>query len=107
MATCRADEVTQIMSGKLALKYMGKNADAMKAIAQASKDRSLADFKKVLMLAHCGGGLACAHVPVFVRWCALVQRQLHSIFGESLMCLSEYIASSREPFALRYVGHEQ
>lgn len=35
------------MSGKLALKYMGKNAEAMKSIAQASKDRSLADFKKV------------------------------------------------------------
>ena len=39
--------MTQIMSGKLALKYTGKNAEAMKAIAQASKDRSLADFKKV------------------------------------------------------------
>ena len=35
------------MSGKLALKYMGKNAEAMKAIAQASKDRSLAEFKQV------------------------------------------------------------
>ncbi|XP_067934361.1 26S proteasome non-ATPase regulatory subunit 11-like [Watersipora subatra] len=44
----QAEEVTQIMSGKLALKYMGKNAEAMKAVAQASKDRSLADFKKAL-----------------------------------------------------------
>jgi len=44
----QADEVTQILSGKLALKYGGQNAEAMKSIAQASKDRSLAEFKKAL-----------------------------------------------------------
>ncbi|KAF6018773.1 PSMD11 [Bugula neritina] len=45
----QADEVTQIMSGKLALKYMGKDAEAMKSVAKASKERSLADFKKMIL----------------------------------------------------------
>ena len=38
------------MSVKLALKYSGRDASAMKAIAQASKKRSLADFQQVLIL---------------------------------------------------------
>jgi len=35
------------MSVKLALKYSGRDVEALKAIAQASKNRSLADFQKV------------------------------------------------------------
>ena len=42
-----SDEVQTIVSGKLALKYSGANVDAMKSIAQASHNRSLADFQKV------------------------------------------------------------
>ena len=38
------------MSVKLALKYSGRDVSAMKAIAQASKKRSLADFQQVLVL---------------------------------------------------------
>ena len=38
------------MSVKLALKYSGRDVSAMKAIAQASKKRSLADFQQVLIL---------------------------------------------------------
>jgi 26S proteasome regulatory subunit N6 len=41
------DEVQNIVSGKLALKYVGSNIDAMKAVAKASKNRSLADFNAV------------------------------------------------------------
>ena len=33
------------MSGKLALKYQGAGIEAMKKVANASKDRSLADFQ--------------------------------------------------------------
>jgi len=37
------------VSGKLALKYIGDEVDAMKAIAQASHKRSLAEFESVCM----------------------------------------------------------
>ncbi|KAK2151262.1 hypothetical protein LSH36_369g03032 [Paralvinella palmiformis] len=43
-----SDEVQTIISGKLALKYSGPEVDAMKSIAQASRDRSLADFQKTV-----------------------------------------------------------
>lgn len=33
------------MSGKLALKYVGEDLNAMKAIAEAAQKRSLADFQ--------------------------------------------------------------
>lgn len=42
------DEVKQIVSGKLALKYAGQDIEAMKAVAQASSKRSLADFQNTL-----------------------------------------------------------
>lgn len=41
------DEVNVILSGKLALKYNGSDLEAMKAIAEAAKKRSLADFNAV------------------------------------------------------------
>lgn len=40
------DDVQQIVSGKLALKYAGRDIDAMKAVAMASHKRSLADFQQ-------------------------------------------------------------
>ena len=45
----RPDDVNALMSVKLALKYSGRDVSAMKAIAQASKKRSLADFQQVLI----------------------------------------------------------
>lgn len=46
--TLRADDVQAITMGKLALRYAGPNIEAMKAVAQASHKRSLADFQKAL-----------------------------------------------------------
>jgi 26S proteasome regulatory subunit N6 len=45
-----ADDVNSLISGKLALKYAGKEVESMKAIAVASKKRSLADFEAALRL---------------------------------------------------------
>lgn len=42
------DDVHSILSGKLATKYAGRNLDAMKAVAQAHKNRSLAEFETAL-----------------------------------------------------------
>ncbi|KAI5745893.1 hypothetical protein M8J76_015283 [Diaphorina citri] len=42
------EDVNQILSGKLMLKYTGKDIEAMKEVAQASHKRSLADFQQCL-----------------------------------------------------------
>lgn len=39
------EEVQHIISGKVALKYQGTEIESMKAVAQASKNRSLAEFQ--------------------------------------------------------------
>lgn len=44
------EDVQQIVSGKLAIKYAGRDIDAMKAVAQASHKRSLADFQQAVKL---------------------------------------------------------
>ncbi|XP_054168924.1 26S proteasome non-ATPase regulatory subunit 11-like [Oppia nitens] len=43
-----AEDVQSITIGKLALKYAGKDIEALKAIANASHKRSLADFQEAL-----------------------------------------------------------
>jgi len=42
------DEVTNLVSGKLALRHSGPGLEAMKAVALSAKNRSLADFQKAL-----------------------------------------------------------
>uniref|UniRef100_A0AAQ4RED0 PCI domain-containing protein n=1 Tax=Gasterosteus aculeatus aculeatus TaxID=481459 RepID=A0AAQ4RED0_GASAC len=46
-STCCSD-VQSLISGKLALRYAGRQTDSLKCVAQASKNRSLADFEKAL-----------------------------------------------------------
>ncbi|NXY50440.1 PSD11 ATPase, partial [Ceuthmochares aereus] len=42
------EDVQALVSGKLALRYAGRQTEALKCVAQASKNRSLADFEKAL-----------------------------------------------------------
>ena len=42
-----ADDINNLITGKLALKYAGKEIESMKAIGVASQKRSLAEFQKV------------------------------------------------------------
>uniref|UniRef100_G3NI22 Proteasome 26S subunit, non-ATPase 11b n=1 Tax=Gasterosteus aculeatus aculeatus TaxID=481459 RepID=G3NI22_GASAC len=42
------EEVQGLISGKLGLRHAGRQTDAMKSVAQACKNRSLADFEKAL-----------------------------------------------------------
>merc|ERR1719495_196252 len=42
------DEVTNLVSGKLALRHSGPELEAMKAVALSAKNRSLADFQKAV-----------------------------------------------------------
>ncbi|KAI5798034.1 PCI domain-containing protein [Peziza echinospora] len=42
------DEVQQIFTGKLAIKYAGRDIEAMKAVAKAHSNRSLAEFEQAL-----------------------------------------------------------
>ena len=41
------EDVTSLVSGKLAQKYAGRDVDAMKAVAKAHENRSLAEFEKL------------------------------------------------------------
>ncbi|KAL7273549.1 26S proteasome regulatory subunit rpn6 [Rhizina undulata] len=43
------DDVHVIMTGKLAQKYAGRDVDAMKAVARAHSNRSLAEFEQALV----------------------------------------------------------
>lgn len=44
----QAEDVNQIITGKLAITYYGQDIDAMKAVANASDKRSLASFQEAL-----------------------------------------------------------
>ena len=45
-----AEDINSLITGKLALKYGGRDIESMKAIANASQKRSLAEFQKTLEL---------------------------------------------------------
>ncbi|XP_059764581.1 26S proteasome non-ATPase regulatory subunit 11 isoform X3 [Balaenoptera ricei] len=46
------EDVQALVSGKLALRYAGRQTEALKCVAQASKNRSLADFEKSWLFFH-------------------------------------------------------
>ena len=48
--TDNADEVNSILVGKTVSKYSGPETDAMKALANAAKKRSLKEFNEVFLI---------------------------------------------------------
>lgn len=46
----KSEDVYAIINGKLALRYAGREVDAMKAIATAHKNRSLNEFETALAI---------------------------------------------------------
>lgn len=50
--TANADDVTNLVHGKIGLKYGGRDVDAMKAVAKAYKERSLDAFERNLKEYH-------------------------------------------------------
>uniref|UniRef100_A0A915KFA9 PCI domain-containing protein n=1 Tax=Romanomermis culicivorax TaxID=13658 RepID=A0A915KFA9_ROMCU len=46
------DEVTALITGKIGLKYVGKDVEALKVVAAAAKKRSLADFTEAFAITY-------------------------------------------------------
>jgi 26S proteasome regulatory subunit N6 len=44
----QSEDVNSIVHGKLAMKYLGPEVDAMKAVAKAHQNRSLQEFEEAL-----------------------------------------------------------
>jgi len=86
-----ADEVTSIISGKLALRYAGQEINAMKSIAKAAANRSLADFHTTL-----------AEYREFLEDDPIVKAHLDTLYDD---LLEKNLCRIIEPFSRVQVSH--
>lgn len=85
------DEVSTLLSGKLALKYSGPDLDAMRAIAAAAKKRSLADFNQ-----------SFGSFPQELQMDPVVKKHFHSL---SERMLEKDLCRLIEPYSFVQIDH--
>merc|ERR1712136_660823 len=86
-----ADEVNSIVSGKLALRYVGPEVNAMKSIAKAAANRSLAEFHQTL-----------GQYRQFLEEDPIVKAHLDTLYDD---LLEKNLCRIIEPFSRVQVSH--
>jgi len=86
-----ADEVHSIVSGKLALRYAGPEVEAMKSIAKAAANRSLAEFHTTLI-----------EYKAFLEEDPIVKAHLDTLYDD---LLEKNLCRIIEPFSRVQVSH--
>ena len=86
------EEVPTLLAGKVAVKYTASDLDAMRAVADAAKKRSLADFNKVFLTL-----LLSDIMPIFLK-------NIFSRLSESTVRSFKWTLSSRSTSTISVKG---
>ena len=97
----QADEIPQIMNNKTTLKYVGPEVDAMRAVAKAGQNRSLAQFDAAVAAHPQGMILPCCLFSV--AGCCL---SLGSSLAWLFVCLLLVVLSSSHYRVVVFPPHD-